>query len=76
MDHTAEHDSLDDDIRHSLHTLKVRRNVKLVATLVALVVALFIAFAAVFLAYSDEPESAKGLSMAPAAPALVQFELA
>ncbi len=74
MAHTAEHNSLDDDIRHSLHTLKVRRNVKLVAILVGLVVALFIAFAAVFLAYSDEPEAAKGLSLLPqvSAPALVQ----
>lgn len=60
--------SLDDDpeIRHSIRVMQQQRSTRMLLVIAGIVVGLVALFAAVYLAYGDEPEAAKTPSSAPA----------
>ncbi len=53
--------SLDDDpeLRHSIRVMQQQRTTKLLLVVVGIVLGIGVLFAAVYLAYADEPESAQ-----------------
>ena len=60
--------SLDDDpeVRHSIRVMQQQRTTRMVLVIGGILVGLGALFAAVYLAYGDEPEAAKAPATAPA----------
>jgi hypothetical protein len=56
----------DEEIRESIRVMHQQRSTKMVMVIVGIVVALGVTFAAVYLAYRDEPDAAKPPAGAPA----------
>ena len=60
--------SLDDDpeVRHSIRVMQQQRTTRMVLVIGGIVLGIAALFAAVYLAYGDEPEAAKTPATAPA----------